>query len=109
MRALIDSTDPLRLKFQVWCSSIVLLHGMYVPVLRIISVQDQCFIGFMVPEIELFLPAGRTRSARPAGSKITLHFSASVGMCVRTYHVRNNYVTYIVAMRPCFSRLRQFR
>ena len=21
-------------------------------------------------------------------------------MCVRTYHVRNNYVTYIVAMRP---------
>ena len=74
MRALIDSTDPLRLKFQVWCSSIVLLHGMYVPVLRIISVQDQCFIGFMVPEIELFLPAGRTRSARPAGPKITLRF-----------------------------------
>ena len=30
-------------------------------------------------------------------------------MCVRTYHVRNNYVTYIVAMRPYFSRLRQFR
>jgi len=21
-------------------------------------------------------------------------------MCVRTYHVRNNYVTYIVAMQP---------
>ena len=21
-------------------------------------------------------------------------------LCVRTYHVRNNYVTYIVAMRP---------
>ena len=30
-------------------------------------------------------------------------------LCVRTYHVRNNYVTYIVAMRPCFSRIRQFR
>ena len=30
-------------------------------------------------------------------------------LCVRTYHVRNNYVTYIVAMRPYFSRLRQFR
>ena len=27
-------------------------------------------------------------------------------MCIRTYHVRNNYVTYIVAMRPYFSRLR---
>jgi len=33
--------------------------------------------------------------------------SASVAiMCVRTYHVRNNYVTYIVAMRPSF---RQFK
>jgi len=32
-----------------------------------------------------------------------------VYLCVRTYHVRNNYVTYIVAMRPYFSRLRQFR
>jgi len=30
-------------------------------------------------------------------------------LCVRTYHVRNNYVTYIVAMRPYFSQLRQFR
>jgi len=27
-------------------------------------------------------------------------------MCVRTYHVRNKYITYIVAMRPYFSRLR---
>ena len=25
-------------------------------------------------------------------------------LCVRTYHVRNNYVTYTVAMRPCLSR-----
>jgi len=33
----------------------------------------------------------------------------SVALCVRTYHVRNNYVTYIVAMRPYFSRLWQFR
>jgi len=30
-------------------------------------------------------------------------------LCIRTYHVRKNYVTYIVAMRPYFSRLRQFR
>jgi len=29
--------------------------------------------------------------------------------CVVTYHVRNNYVTYIVAIQPYFSRLRQFR
>ena len=28
-----------------------------------------------------------------------------IHMCVRTYHVRNNYVTYIVAMRPYLSRL----
>ena len=26
-----------------------------------------------------------------------------VCMCVCTYHVRNNYVTYIVAMRPYFK------
>ena len=32
-----------------------------------------------------------------------------VYMCVRTYHVHNNYVTYIVAMRPYFSQLRQFK
>jgi len=30
-------------------------------------------------------------------------------LCVRTYHMCNNYVTYIVSMRPCLSRLRQFR
>jgi len=30
-------------------------------------------------------------------------------ICVSAHHVRNNYVTYIVAMRPCSSRLRQFR
>jgi len=30
-------------------------------------------------------------------------------MCVRTYHVHNNYVTYVVAMRLYFSLLRQFR
>ena len=30
-------------------------------------------------------------------------------LCVRTYYVRNIYVTYIVAIRPCFSLLQQFR
>ena len=30
-------------------------------------------------------------------------------MCVHTYHVRNNYIMYIVTMRPYVSRLWQFR
>jgi len=40
-----------------------------------------------------------------------LHVCIYICMCVRTYHVRNNYIMYIVAMRPYFnfSRLRQFR
>jgi len=47
---------------------------------------------------------------RPAGPKITLRFPRLyvciyICMCVRTYHVHNNYVTYIVAMQPYFSRL----
>ena len=32
-----------------------------------------------------------------------------VSLCVPTYHVHNNYVTYIVDMRPYFSLLQQFR
>ena len=32
-----------------------------------------------------------------------------VYLCVPTYHMRNNYVTYIVAMQPYFSQLWQFR
>ena len=41
---------------------------------------------------------------RPAGPKITLHYlnvfriRMYPSLCVCTYHVRNNYVTYIVAM-----------
>jgi len=35
--------------------------------------------------------------------------SIYVSLCVRTYHVHNNYITYIVAMRPYLSWLRQFR
>jgi len=71
-------------------------------------------------EHNTFLPAGRARSARPAGPKITLLFprlyicvsvlhALCVDVDVRTYHVRDNYVTYIVAMRPYFSRPRQLR
>jgi len=49
------------------------------------------------------VPAGRALRARPAGPKITLPFPRlyiciSVCLCVHTYHVRDNYVTYIVAM-----------
>jgi len=72
---------------------------------------------YCTPEMQAhiqFLPAGRAQSARPAGPKITLQFSRlyiciSVYLCVRTYHVRDNYVTYIAAMRPYFSRPRQLR
>jgi len=41
-----------------------------------------------------------------AGPKITLRFACLfvyIHLCVRTYHVRNNYVTYIVAMQSYFS------
>ena len=31
--------------------------------------------------------------------------SVCVGLCVSTYHVRNNYITYFVGMRLYFSRL----
>jgi len=32
-----------------------------------------------------------------------------VSSCVHTYHVHNNYITYIVAMQPYSSWIRQFR
>jgi len=52
-------------------------------------------------------------AAREARSRLVLRLLCGfrvcmyiyICMCVRTYHVRNNYVTYIVAMRPYFSRL----
>ena len=46
--------------------------------------------------------------ACPVGPKITLPFlHLYIYVCVCTYHVRNNYVTYIVAMRPyLLNRLR---
>jgi len=57
-----------------------------------------------VINLEFFLPAGRALRTRPAGPKITLLFPhLYIYMCVHTYHVRNNYVTYIVAIRPYFS------
>ena len=84
------------------------------------------FIEQMCPEVQPYayihkysLPAGCVWSARlagphTAGPKIASHFPHlfarwSVGVCIPTYHVQNNCVTYIVAMQPYFSRLRQFR
>jgi len=69
------------------------------------------FLFLCMTPIHVFLPAGRSQ---PAGPKITSRFPhllvyIYIYLCVRTYHVHNNYVTYIVAMRPCLSRLRQFR
>jgi len=32
-----------------------------------------------------------------------------VSLCICTYHVRNNYMTYVVAMRLYLSQLWQFR
>jgi len=44
---------------------------------------------------------GHARSAQPAGHKITLRFPRLfVYFCIRSYHVHNNYITYIVVMRP---------
>ena len=40
-------------------------------------------------------PASRMQSAQLAGPKITLCFPR---LCIRTYHMHNNYVLYIVAM-----------
>ena len=68
-------------------------------------------IGLLTMTRFFFFPAGRTGSAWPAGPNITLRFRVCiyiymyVCMCICTYHVRNNYVMYIVAMRPYFSRL----
>ena len=56
----------------------------------------------------IFLPASHRLRARPAGPKITLHFPRLlvyiyIYLCIRTYHVHNNYVMYIVAMRPYYT------
>jgi len=55
-------------------------------------------------------PAARGACGRPV-LRLLRRFRVCIYiyMCVRTYHVRKNYVTYIVAMRPYFSRLRQLR
>ena len=52
--------------------------------------------------LRIFLPAGRAQRL------YVFCICWSVNLCVPTYHVCNNYVKYIVAMRLYFSRLRQF-
>ena len=62
--------------------------------------------------MSFYQPATREARGQLAGPKITSRFArlfVYIYLCVCTYHVRNNYVTYIVAMRPWFSCLRQFR
>ena len=44
------------------------------------------------------------RSAQPADPKVTLRFARRyLCLCVRTYHMHNSYITYIVAMQPDLS------
>jgi len=63
-----------------------------------IVVSCNCNSIFLFVE-QFLLPAGHAQSARPAGPKITLPFPhLYIYMCVRTYHVRNNYVTWLL---PC--------
>jgi len=62
------------------------------------------------PVLLLLLPA----TTHKAQSQLVLrllnvfHVCVYLGLCICTYHVRNNYVTYIVAMQFYFSQLRQF-
>ena len=59
--------------------------------------------------IQHFSAAGHALRVQPAGPKIALWFPhLFAGLCIPTYHhVRNNYVTYIVAMQVYSSRLRR--
>ena len=64
---------------------------------------DCCFV-------QIFTSVPCTLRVWLAGPKVTLQFPRLlVYMCIHTYHVRNNYITYIVAMQPYFSRLWKFR
>jgi len=61
-------------------------------------------------QCHFYKPAARfTRGQLVLRSLCGFRICIYIYMCVHTYHVHNNYVTYIVAMRPYFSQLRQFR
>ena len=75
------------------------MSQVHVGVRHILQIEQQ--------KIFSLLPAGHTRSTQPAGPKITLRFPRLfviyyiyiyIYLCIRTYHVRNSYVMYIVAM-----------
>ena len=56
-----------------------------------------------------FLPAGCALCTPPTGLLCFPHLLVCWSvLCILTYHVGNNYVMFIVAMRPYFSQLRQF-
>jgi len=73
------------------------------------TVPHYCLATFLSQEV--FLPASCVLRVWPAGPTITLLFPRLyICRSVRLHlYMLNNYVTYIVAMRPYFSRLRQFR
>jgi len=69
----------------------------------------QCSIVEDFMEVSSLLPAGRALRVWPAGPKIALrslrllvylYIYIFIYLCVRTYHMCNNYVTYIVDTRP---------
>ena len=66
-----------------------------------VVITQECLQQFIL--VVSFLPAGHARFAFSASVSIY------VSLCVRTYHMHNNYIMYIVAVRPYLSRLRQFR
>jgi len=53
----------------------------------------------------ILLPTGCARSMWPDGNKIAYVFCICwfVVLCVPTYHVHNNYITYVLATQFYFS------
>jgi len=64
------------------------------------------FLLICYPYISLHFECFYQPAAREVRSRLVLRLLCCfrvcwyIYMCVHTYHVRNNYVTYIVAMRP---------
>ena len=57
-------------------------------------------ISYFVEHLNFFFTSRRARGRLVL--RLLCHFRVCISayLCIRTYHVRNNYVTYIVAMRP---------
>ena len=80
------------------------MGGLYTELLYvIIPTLFLYFLPFCYPYILLHF---YQLAAREAHSRLVLRLLCSFRICryiylyIRTYHVSNNYVTYIVAMRP---------